>query len=549
MAPTDIVEPPEQDLADPGEPAVSRMPPRWLLGAALVLLGAGAILVSTAYDRGPAASRLGANAPVNAGAGNQLDISAHNSPSLVRSPVDAKLLVVANRIETPRYSCALHVSRDAGASWSQTPIPLPAGEEPKCYAPDVAFGADGTLYMTFVTLHGTGNVPHAVWLTSSQDGGRTLGTPTKVLPELAFQVRLVADPAKAGRLYVTWLQASDVGLFRFSETGNPIRAIRSDDGGRTWTRRTRVSSPARGRVVAPVPALGPGGDLYVLYLDLGDDRLDYDGVHQGRGGPPYDGRFSLVLARSRDQAATWQESVVDTKIVPTQRFIAFIPPLPALAVDQHSGRLYAAFEDGRDGDPDVMLWTLGPRDARWSGPRRVNDTPQGDGRAQYRPQLSVGPGGRLDVVYYDRRRDPRNRRNEVSLQSSFDDGRSFSPSIALSDRSFDSQIGQGYERGLPEFGNRLASLSTKDRMLAVWTDTRNSVQVSGKQDLMHAIAVFSDPPRLGAFPRALLRYGGLLLLLLGLALVVPAVAAAHPLTRARAGLPAVAAAVRRRRGS
>jgi len=518
---TDVADP-QHEAPTPAERPPPWRPPRWLLGAALALVGAGAIVVSTAYDGARTATRLGANAAIDTGASNPLDISANNSPSLVRSPADGRVLVVANRIDTPRYSCALRVSRDAGATWSQTPIALPAGET-KCYAPDVAFGADGTLYMTFVTLRGLANVPDAAWLATSSDGGRTLAPAARILSGLVFQVRVATDPARPRRVFVTWLQAADVGLYRFGQIGNPIRAIRSDDGGRTWTRRTRVSSPARQRVLAPVPAVGPGGVLYVLYLDVGNDRLDYDGLHQARGGPPYDGRFSLVLARSRDAGATWQESVVDSRIAPVTRFVAFVPRLPSLAVDPRSGRVYAAYEDRRNGDPDVMEWSLGAGDARWHGPVRVNDTPLHDGRAQYMPRLSVAPGGRLDAIYYDRRDDPRNRRNAVSLQSSFDGGRTFDARVALSDRSFDSRIGFGSERGLADLGSRLASLSTADRTLALWTDTRNGVPASGKQDLVRAIAVISDPERLGSFERAALRWGGLAVALAGLALLASGV--------------------------
>ena len=67
----------------------------------------------------------------------------------------------------------------------------------------------------------------------------------------------------------------------------------------------RVSDAKRERAIAPTAATGPDGELYVLYLDLGDDALDYDGLHKGRGGQPYDGRWSLVLARSDNRGATW----------------------------------------------------------------------------------------------------------------------------------------------------------------------------------------------------------------------------------------------------
>ena len=117
-------------------------PPGWLLGVALLLAGAGMAVLASALETDPRPRVLGVNLPVNAGATNALDISAHNSPTLVRT--------------RPR--------RETSVRWSQTPVPVPQNAEPKCYAPDVAFGANGALYMSFVTLKGGGNVTDAVWI-------------------------------------------------------------------------------------------------------------------------------------------------------------------------------------------------------------------------------------------------------------------------------------------------------------------------------------------------------------------------------------------------
>ena len=495
----------------------------WLavLGIGLVLLGAGAYIVSKSYSEPRTAKAVGGRPiPVNAGAQNALDLSAHNSPTIVRNPENEANLVIADRIDSPRYSCVMSTSFDGGASYTQTEIPVPAGEEPKCYAPDVAFGRDGTLYLSYVTLKGRANAPNATWIARSSDGGRTLTQPVRVLGKLAFQVRLVADPARRGRVYMTYLKASDVGLYKFSDTGNPIRAVRSDDGGTTWGQPTRVSGPARLRAIAPSPAIGPKGELYVLYLDLGDDALDYAGAHRGRGGPPYSGRWKLVLARSQDRGATWSESELKDEIVPSERFIAFTPPFPSVAVDQDSGRVYAGFQDSRLGDPDVMVWSRPSGKNEWDGPTRVNDTPKGDNTSQYLPRLAVAPDGRLDVIYFDRRADRRNVMNEVSFQYSLDQGDKFSKRIRLSDRPFDSRIGFGSDRGLPDLGSRLGLISTSDRALGVWTDTRAGTRDSGKQDLAERLVAFNDPPRLAGGLKALLRYGGIVLALVGLLLLL-----------------------------
>ncbi len=495
---------------------------RVIVAAALVLAGAAAFLSSLAFHAPAKAHLAGADVPADPGARNPGDINANNSPTLAQNPLRPGNLAVVSRVDTPLFSCTLEVSQDRGSDWSRVAVPIPPGEEPKCYAPDVTFAADGTLYMSYVTLRGNGNRPHAVWLVRSADGGRTLSTPHRVLGPLAFQVRLAADPVRSQRLYLTWLQATDVGIYRFAGPGNPIEVTRTDDGGGSWQQPVRVSDPRRGRVLAPAPVVGPGGVLYVLYLDVGGDSLDYEGAHGGFGGPPYAGRFSLVLGRSADGGATWQESLVDDRLVPTRRFIAFLPPFPSVAVDPRSGRIFAAFEDGRLSPSDVYVWSLARGARAWRGPTRVNDTAAHDGRSQYLPKIAVAPDGRLDVVYYDRRADPGNRLNNVSLQSSYDAGQTFTRRITLSDRAFDSGIGAGSERGLADLGSRLGLVSDPSAVLAAWADTRAGTVASNKQDIAFAAAAFAGASQLSPPARDALRYGGIALVLAGIALLLGA---------------------------
>ncbi len=493
---------------------------RRVAAAVLALVGTVALGSSTAFHGQPRLERSGADVPVDAGARDPGDISANNSPTLAQNPTRPGELAVVDRIDTPEFSCALRVSQDRGSHWSRVAVPIPPGEEPKCYAPDVTFAADGTLYMSYVTLRGNGNRPHAVWVARSVDGGRTLSAPHRVSGPLAFQVRLTADPRRPGRLYLTWLQPSDVGLYQFAGTDNRIDVARSDDGGRSWRKPVRASDPQRERVLAPSPAVGPDGTLYVLYLDVGRDSLDYAGAHRQSGGPPYAGRFALVLARSTDEGATWQESLVDDRVVPTRRFIAFLPPFPSLAVDPRTGRVFAAFEDGSRSPSDVHVWSLARGARRWTGPVRVNDTPAHDGTSQYLPKIAVAPDGRLDVAYYDRRDDPANHFNDVSVQSSFDAGQTFTRHVTVTGRSFDSRIGAGSELGLPDLGSRLGLVSDVSGVLAAWTDTRAGTIGSNKQDIAFAEAAVTRSRQLSGPARAALRYGGLVLLLAGLALLL-----------------------------
>lgn len=475
-----------------------------------------------------AVARVGTNYPVNQGAVDPADINGHNSPTLVANPANRDNLAVANRIDTPAFSCALHLSLDGGSNWTQTPLPVPTGEEPKCYAPDAAFGPDGRLYVSFVTLQGDGNVPNAVWLVTSADGGRTLSKPTRALGALAFQVRLAADPESPGRIYLSWLQAAATATLAFPETGYPVNVALSGDGGATWDPPVRVSETARSRVVAPSLVAGAKGELYVSYLDLGDDRLDYEGGHEGRGGDPYPGPWMLVLARSKDAGATWRTTVVEPRLTPPERFIVFVPPFPSLAVDRRADRVFVAFADARLGDRDAYVWASEDDGATFGPARRVNDSRRSDGTSQYLPKVSVAPGGRLDVVYYDRRADADDLMNDVSLQSSFDGGATFTERLRLTTRSFDSRIGFGSERGLAELGSRIGLLSTERRALAVWSDTRAGTDASRKQDLVRAVVDVTEPSGVSDPFGPWLRYGGLAVVALGLVVLLSWIVGRRP---------------------
>jgi hypothetical protein len=496
----------------------------WVLaGVALLLLALGAILISTAFNGRHEVRRVGGDLPVNIGALNPLDLSSNNTPNVASDPVNPSNLVIANKIDSPTYSCALNVSFDGGGHWSQTQIPVPpvGGHTPECYAPDASFGADGTLYVSFVTLAGRANAPHAAWLVTSRDGGQTLSPPIPTpLGANVFQLRVAADPRIPGRVYLVWLKASPpLVLYGFGSTNNPIEAVRSDNGGRTWDTPVQVSASSRTRVIAPAVAFGRHGELDVLYLDLESDSLDYAGASGGQGGPPYAGQWQLVLARSVDSGASWTQSTVGN-VTPTRRFIVYTPPFPSLTVDPASGQLYVAFESGHGGHSDVDLWTLPARVTTWSGPVRVEDTPLNDTTEQYLPRVAVAPNGRVDIAYYDRRADPTDILNQVSLQSSYDHGKTFTRHITLSDRPFSSRIGFGADRGLADLGGTLGLVSTPRHAMAVWADTRAGTSVTVKQDISRAIVAFNNPERISSGLRTVLRIAAIALALLGIAVIV-----------------------------
>lgn len=452
----------------------------------VVVSGAGLVVwaLPLAGDAETGILRRGEEVPVTA-----TDIGlgvASNSPTLATDPADPRFVVLANRLDSPDFGCALQVSGDGGEGWvPASPVPvLPPGVD-KCYAPEVGFDRHGVLYYLFVGLAGRGNTPMGVFLTASADRARTFSPPEPVLGPLNFGVRMVidADVGPRGRIHLVWLHASaEPALGGFASVPNPILAAHSDDGGKTFSEPMQVSDPDRRRVVAPALALGPDHRVHVAYYDLGGDARDYQGLE----GPTWEGTWSVVASTSTHGGRRFGRGVVvDDGMMPSSRvMLIFTMPPPALVVGAQ--RACVAWTDARHGDDDVLLRCSTDDGRRWGALRRVNDDPVGSGHSQYLPRLAMAPDGRVDAVFYDRRGDIRNQNAHLAFASSAD-GRRFSRNVAITRFPSDSQIGARYgvvsARGLVERGSRLALLSDGSSALAAWADTRNARPTQIAQDV------------------------------------------------------------------
>ncbi len=456
-----------------------------LLIAALGMAAIGGAVALLLNGRGP---RVQPNVFVNpAGA-----IDANNSPTVARNPVDPANVVVVNRIDRPLFSAGLHSSVDGGTTWETIPLPLPPGKD-RPFAPDAAFGPGGTLFVSYVNLAGPGNAPENLWLARSRDGGRSLSEPVRIAAEGTFQARMAVGPD--GILHVTWLEPSEVAPLAFPGPTRVV-AVRSEDEGATWTEPVPVSDPDRERVGAASPVVDAEGRIFVLYQDFKDDVRDFSGDPDG---PAWQGTFGLVLSRSDDGGRTFAPGVeLESGIVPTERFLPFLPEFPSLAVDL-TGTLYVIWASGHNGDRDVFMRHSVDGGLTWSEPVRVNDNPVGDGTDQYLPRVSVAASGRVDVVFYDRRRDPTNVMTDAFLAMSEDGGRSFE-NLRVSAASFDSRVGSTAAPFLPvDFGSRLGLDSTERGALAAWTDTRLGDEATGRQDIVASHVAISSGLASGPF--------------------------------------------------
>lgn len=494
------------------------------------------VLLATAAPRGSAVGRVAPRQAFPEVPVTPQDLRvqpANNSPAIAVDPTEERFVVLAARLDNPDFGCTLHVSGDGGRSWeAANPVPrLPAGAD-KCYAPEVAFDNKGVLYYLFLGLQGRGNQPMGAFLTTSGDRAKSFTPPRRVLGPLNYMVRLAIDPTRGerGRIHLVWLKASsDPPLGGLPPSPNPILAAHSDDGGRNFSPPAPVSDRDRPRAVAPAVALGPDGSVHVVYYDLQQDVIDYQGLE----GPRWRGKWSLIASSSRDGGHSFEKGVVvDDGVVPPERvLLIFTMPPPSLTADA-AGNLFAAWYDGRNGDWDVFLRRSSDRGRSWRAPVRLNDDELGNGRHQYMPRLSAAPGGRLDAIFYDRRNDPQNLRNHVYFTFSDDGGESFASNRRLTSQSSDSRVGVSYPvpsaRGLIEFGSRLALSSSDSGALAAWTDTRNNPD-SIQQD------IFATGLEFPARPLGLSWIVSAIILVLALGAVVVAVRRGRSRRRELAG--------------
>ncbi len=371
-----------------------------------------------------------------------VDTFPQNEPSVKISRKHPNRVVAAWRDFRTGVSPAIRrvgyaLSTDGGSTWPVSGL-LPIIDSVHLRASDPAVGTDtaGNFYIATISINNTNN-DGKILVFKSTDEGATFNeahvAPTN--PGSAFDDKeyIVCDlnPASpfANSLYISWT--------RFG-TPAGIQLTKSVDGGVTWSPPVQVSDATN--VQGSDPAVGPNGDLYVVWAGPGV-RFD----------------------KSTDGGTTFgTDSVLSTMS---------LHGFPSIAVDlsggARRGAIYVTWADARNGDDDVFLRSSTDGGQSWSPAARVNDDPLHDNKLQYWPWLAVDDQGTVSIVYYDTRNTGDNSIFEAYLARSTDGGQSFfnqrlstqtSPAITPN-----SDVRFGDYIGIDAWGGRY---------VPVWTDER-----------------------------------------------------------------------------
>ena len=386
-------------------------------------------------------------------------------PGMAVNPADRRQ-IVAVFVDVSATQCEYSASSDGGATWNvrgalpaAPGFPAPGAQNPNPHCDSaagapfdggVAWGSGQNVYAAYSPrrspTHG-----ESVVVNRSRDGGRSFetgvvaingpatATPRYFRPELTVQPG--AGTGGADRVYVS----AQVTL----AAGNRVVVVVSNDSGSTWAAPVEVAGSAVASEPS-APVVTPDGAVHVAYRTGGVDAF-------------------VAVARSTDAGATWTtRNAVAVRGYNDGTSTFASTAFPRMAGDPRNGALYITYMQGPPlpglrqdhfihPDVDVLLVSSKDGGLTWSGAVRVNDDPLGTGAigvgpAQRHPKVLVSPGGRVDVVWHDRRHNYRSptqthlgngeaKIGDTYYAYSVDGGATFSANRRISDKHQNLDIG------------------------------------------------------------------------------------------------------------
>lgn len=350
-------------------------------------------------------------------------------------------------------------SEDAGRTWQ-----LAEGVAPKNYRisgdVSVTFDNQGHAFICYIAFDklGTfnywahGATRNGIFIRRSLDGGKTweenhipvaeqLSTPGIPFEDKPYIVADNTQSKYAGTLYIGWT--------RWRLADSQMVLSRSTDDGKTWSAPIEIDAHPglprddNGAAEGFDGAVSSDGTLYTVWSQ--DNNV--------------------MLTTSRDGGKKFSRA---RPIIHTAPIMYAIDTLdrangfPQIAIDPKSNRMYVTWSDYRNGDLDVFESWSSDRGKHWSTPVRVNDDAVHDGAEQFFQWLAVDPtDGSVNVIFYDRRRDPQNRKQIVVLARSTDGGRTFSNYAWTEDPFQVHDVFFGDYSGLAAYGGRVYGVWTE----------------------------------------------------------------------------------------
>jgi hypothetical protein len=303
------------------------------------------------------------------------------------------------------------VSFDGGLTWSRSfahftrcagGTAANGGDYQRASDPWIAFAPDGTAHQIALAFD-SADTRRAILASRSQDGGRTWSEPSTLTSDNSRDFVIDKESITADPLSAQYLYAVWDRLTGQTNPNSPL------DTGPTWFARSSDGGaswePARSIYDPGADAQTISNQIVVLpdgtLLDL------FTLVTSMSTSTP---QFTTQLIRSTDRGATWSAAA----LVAPQQFVGVVDaklhrPVrtgPAVFAATAAGnKIWVAWEDSRfSGDvrDGIALSRSDDGGLTWSQPAQANQAPLVQA---FTPQLAAIPGGALGLSYYDFRDD------------------------------------------------------------------------------------------------------------------------------------------------
>lgn len=386
--------------------------------------------------------------------------------------VDPTRIIGASNSISAVGTQAQFFSSDGGVTWGQTTLPLAPGDNLHS-DPAVDWTSDGTAWALTLGISAGALVLRSY---TSIDGGATWvleatpsGAQTSVDREIIWVDHSPGSPFK-DQVYATW------------HNGVPaFVARRTPGGGGAWQPPLQISGAEQtGPAIGNDIKTNSAGDVFAFY-------------------PDGDGSHKLRVVKSTDGGATFGAHVDFATIIASSR---------KLSIPADNGRKARVFISGgayRTATKDLVyaVWPdlsgepgctsgLGPGSsvastcktriwftrstdgaATWEAPRMINN--QASLNDQFFSHLVVDEtDGKLVVIYYDTINDPGRIRSDVWMQTSPDDGITWSAPVQITTAETD-ETAPGADGG-NQYGDYIGLTGNAGTFFACWTDRRGGAR-------------------------------------------------------------------------
>jgi hypothetical protein len=267
-------------------------------------------------------------------------------------------------------------------------------------------GPDGTTYLAGISLDIPETAPFLPFrsrlqVSRSTDGGRSWSEPAAVVAgtgRLHDKPSLVADPRISGRAYIVWTEW-------LTPTGPPADGIhfsRTVDGGRTWSPPARLNfpMPQGSNPLGALILVLPGGELLSLTTMRAPNGTTLPhrilAIRSADGGDTWSPATTVAEFPATDprHSTPWDDPETGEPIAAPEWAIS--------AAAGPDGSVYVTWRHASvTGTADIRFAKSDDGGISWNGPGTIASV----GAQMFLPVIAVSGDGTVGATYYDVRRD------------------------------------------------------------------------------------------------------------------------------------------------